>query len=251
MATTAQETRLPLAAFWPLLALWLAVAVPLTVLGASLAWRWAADCAFPAEVSKQPRDIPPASWYRSPVFAVIAGGLLPFGCVFLELRFVFSSAWLGYPYDAQGFLAITVLLWLLNAALVTIVVIYNGQLAGGDWRWWWRAFLFPSGCGLPIMVFSAHFYWTVLDVHSAAGTLLYSTYTLLFAIAYTLATGVVGLFATLLFVVTIYARCQEAADATSCVVETVASAVETPTEEADPPKAADSTRSCAAESTNE
>jgi hypothetical protein len=44
---------------------------------------------------------PNQAWYMQHVFAILVGGVLPFGAVFIELFFILSSIWLhqvSYPY---------------------------------------------------------------------------------------------------------------------------------------------------------
>ena len=55
-------------------------------------------------VSTLPRPIPQQPFYLTMGFAMLVGGLLPFGTVFVELFFILSSLWLDQYYYVFGFL---------------------------------------------------------------------------------------------------------------------------------------------------
>jgi transmembrane 9 superfamily protein 3 len=40
-----------------------------------------------------PRPIPEKKWYLTPSVVSMMGGLLPFGSIFIEMYFVFTSFW--------------------------------------------------------------------------------------------------------------------------------------------------------------
>ena len=40
-----------------------------------------------------PRQIPEQSIYTRPLPCVLMGGILPFGCIFVQLFFILSSIW--------------------------------------------------------------------------------------------------------------------------------------------------------------
>ena len=196
------SNAVPFGTFAGLLVLWILISTPLTVLGASFAWHQD-KLTFPVPVGKLAREIPLQRWYYSPPFTLFGPGFVPFMIVFLELKFIFNSIWLGYVYYVFGFLAITLSLWMYTAALTSIVAVYY-QLAYEDWRWWWRAFFVPSGCGVYVLAYSVYYYATALDIQSKAGTFLYFSYSLAFTVAYVLVAGTIGLFASLLFTRKIY-----------------------------------------------
>ena len=71
--------------------------MPLVFAGAHLGGR-AEPLAYPTKTNLIPRSIPPQAWYMQPAFAVLVGGVLPFGAVFIELFFILSSVWLHQYY---------------------------------------------------------------------------------------------------------------------------------------------------------
>jgi transmembrane 9 superfamily protein 2/4 len=50
---------------------------------------------LPGTVTLIPRPIQVQKWYLNKVLTVLVGALLPFGAVFIELFFIFSSIWLN------------------------------------------------------------------------------------------------------------------------------------------------------------
>merc|ERR1712032_801718 len=51
-----------------------------------------------------PRQIPDQSVYTQPIPGIIMGGVLPFGCIFIQLFFVLNSIWSSQIYYMYGFL---------------------------------------------------------------------------------------------------------------------------------------------------
>ena len=74
-------------------AIWAFVSGPLVLLGTVLGRNWAGTPDAPCRVKSIARPIPPRPWYASPLALAAAGGLLPFGSIFIEIFFVFTSFW--------------------------------------------------------------------------------------------------------------------------------------------------------------
>ncbi len=47
----------------------------------------------PCRVKTIPRPIPERKWYLKPAVIALLSGLLPFGSIFIEMYFVFTSFW--------------------------------------------------------------------------------------------------------------------------------------------------------------
>jgi len=75
-----------------LLALWFCVSVPLTFVGAFFGFR-KRSIEHPVRTNQIPRQIPDQSIYTQPIPGIIMGGVLPFGCIFIQLFFVLNSIW--------------------------------------------------------------------------------------------------------------------------------------------------------------
>lgn len=52
----------------------------------------------PVRTNQIPRQIPEQSFFTKPVPGIIMGGILPFGCIFIQLFFILNSIW--YPNDS-------------------------------------------------------------------------------------------------------------------------------------------------------
>ena len=86
-----------------LLALWFCVSVPLTFVGAFFGFRKRA-IEHPVRTNQIPRQIPEQSVYTQPIPGIVMGGVLPFGCIFIQLFFVLNSIWSSQIYYMYGFL---------------------------------------------------------------------------------------------------------------------------------------------------
>lgn len=47
----------------------------------------------PCRVKRIPSPIPARQWYLQPLVIALMGGLLPFGSIFIEMYFIFTSFW--------------------------------------------------------------------------------------------------------------------------------------------------------------
>lgn len=73
--------------------LWAFLSIPLCVLGTVFGRKYAAVPNNPCRVKRIPSPIPLKAWYLTPVAISVAGGLLPFGSIFIEMYFIFTSFW--------------------------------------------------------------------------------------------------------------------------------------------------------------
>lgn len=63
-------------------------------------------------------------WYLQPGFAMLVGGVLPFGAVFVEVFFILSSLWMSYYYYVFGFLLLAFVILVVTCAEIAIVLCY-------------------------------------------------------------------------------------------------------------------------------
>ncbi|VDQ08464.1 unnamed protein product [Trichobilharzia regenti] len=61
------------------------VVIPLNLVGTVLGRNLFGVSNFPCRVNPVPKPIPEKKWFMEPAFLIIAGGLLPFGSIFIEL----------------------------------------------------------------------------------------------------------------------------------------------------------------------
>jgi transmembrane 9 superfamily member 3 len=74
-------------------AIWFFVSFPLVVAGTLVGRHLGGKNDFPCRVNTIPRPIPNGPWYTWPVVVIPLTGVLPFGSIFIEMYFVFTSFW--------------------------------------------------------------------------------------------------------------------------------------------------------------
>ena len=182
--------------------LWVCVSVPLTFLGARVGLKQRA-IAIPMRVSQVPRPVPQQPWFMHWWLTVLAGGLLPFGAIFVELFHIMSSIWLHQIYYLYGFLIIVFCILAITCAEVAIVLCY-AQLNFEDHNWWWRSFLGAGSSSMYLMLYSVAYFFHKLEISSVVSALLYFGYMSVFSFAFMFLAGTFGFFATFAFVRKIY-----------------------------------------------
>jgi hypothetical protein len=70
-----------------------------------------------------PGLVPEPPWYRSRLAIVLATGLLPFGSIFIEMWFIFTSFWNYKFYYVYGFMLLVYAMLSIVTVCVTIVAI--------------------------------------------------------------------------------------------------------------------------------
>ncbi len=76
-----------------MLVIWAFISFPLALLGTIVGRNWSGVPDNPCRVKTIPRPIPKKQWYLTPPVITLLGGLLPFGSIFIEMYFVFTSFW--------------------------------------------------------------------------------------------------------------------------------------------------------------
>ncbi|GJP42111.1 hypothetical protein CLOM_g1701 [Closterium sp. NIES-68] len=206
---TASTGAVPFSLFSYLFLLWFLISVPLTILGCNLGLK-EPKFAYPVRTNQIPREVPEPNYvgqfglqgYGSytPWIIILAGGILPFGTLYIELYFILSSMWMQRVYYGFGFLFVVLILLMLVCAEVAVVFTYL-QLTMEDYRWWWRS-LFASG-SVACYVFIYSVLYLLVDLHhmrSLLSATIFLCYSLLMSLAIFLATGAVGFFASAYFV---------------------------------------------------
>jgi len=164
----------PFGTMFSLLVLWFGISGPLVYLGAYFGYKKDAY-ELPCQTNDLCRMIPPQAWYLRKPFAILIGGVLPFGAVFIEVFFIMSSVWLHHYYYMFGFLLLAFIILILTAGEITIVMTYF-QLCAEDWQWWWRAVLTSGSSALYLFLYSILYFFTKLEIASFTPTLLYFSY---------------------------------------------------------------------------
>uniref|UniRef100_A0A7S0EL14 Transmembrane 9 superfamily member n=1 Tax=Hanusia phi TaxID=3032 RepID=A0A7S0EL14_9CRYP len=196
------STAVPFGTLIVLMLLWFGISLPLIFFGAYLGFR-KEPFSVPCAVSAIPRQIPPQMWYMSPWVSAMAGGLLPFGAVFVEVFYVLSSIWLHQFYYLFGFLLLVLGILFLTCCEVTVVLCYL-QLCCEDYHWWWRSFLTSGSCSFYVFLYSIYYAYSKLQMARALAAFLYVCYMFIVGFAFFLITGALGFLASFVFIRTIY-----------------------------------------------
>jgi len=196
------SAAMPFSTLLALLALWFLVCTPLVFLGSYFGFKKTA-IENPTRTNQIPRQIPLQYFYTRPLPGILMGGVLPFGCIFIQLFFILNSIWSHQFYYMFGFLSIVYLILIITCSETTILLCYF-HLCAEDYRWWWRSFLTSGFAAFYFFVYSIHYYATKLDLQGAASTFLYFGYTLIMTFLFFLFTGSIGFFACFWFIRKIY-----------------------------------------------
>ena len=110
------------------------VILPLNLVGTVLGRNINGQPNHPCRVSAVPRPIPEKKWFMEPSVIILLGGILPFGSIFIEMYFIFTSFWAYKIYYVYGFMLLVFLILAIVTVCVTIVCSYF-LLNAEDYRW--------------------------------------------------------------------------------------------------------------------
>ncbi|KAM6953707.1 transmembrane 9 superfamily protein member 5 isoform 4-T4 [Aplochiton taeniatus] len=196
------SAAIPFGTLVAILALWFGISVPLTFIGAYFGFKKPA-IEQPVRTNQIPRQIPEQSFFTKPIPGIIMGGILPFGCIFIQLFFILNSIWSHQMYYMFGFLFLVFIILLITCSEATILLCYF-HLCAEDYHWWWRSFLTSGFTAVYLFVYAIHYFFSKLQIIGAASIILYFGYTTIMVLIFFLFTGTIGFFACFWFVNKIY-----------------------------------------------
>ncbi|KAL1139363.1 hypothetical protein AAG570_006347 [Ranatra chinensis] len=179
------------------------VILPLTLVGTVLGRNLSGQNDCPCRVNAVPRPIPEKKWFMEPAVIVLLGGILPFGSIFIEMYFIFTSFWAYKIYYVYGFMLLVFLILIIVTVCVTIVCTYF-LLNAEDYRWQWTSFLAAASTAGYVYVYSFYYFFFKTKMYGLFQTAFYFDYMALFSIALGLMCGTVGYIGTSIFVRKIY-----------------------------------------------
>mmetsp|Transcript_6218 Transcript_6218/g.9808 ORF Transcript_6218/g.9808 Transcript_6218/m.9808 type:complete len:604 (+) Transcript_6218:50-1861(+) len=188
--------------FWITL-IWLVVALPLTVLGTVIGRNRNAGAKFPCRVNALPRQIPEHRWYTHPLTVIALTGWLPFGSIFIEMYFIFTSFWNYKFYYVYGFMLLVYIILSIVTICVTIVAVYF-LLNAEDYRWPWISFMASSSTSVYVFLYSVYYFMFKTNMTGFLQTSYYFSYMMIFCLALGLMCGTIGATASMMFVKRIY-----------------------------------------------
>merc|ERR1739838_1096181 len=198
----ASSAAIPFSTLVAVLALWFGVSVPLTFIGAYFGYK-KKPLEHPVRTNQIPRQIPEQAIYTKPLPCILMGGILPFGCIFIQLFFILTSIWSHQLYYMFGFLVLVTLILVVTCSETTILLCYF-HLAAEDYRWWWRSYATSGFTAVYFFIYAGHYYRTKLTFEGLASAIIYFGYSFVMAINIFLFCGTVGFGACYWFVRKIY-----------------------------------------------
>ncbi|XP_041361751.1 transmembrane 9 superfamily member 1-like [Gigantopelta aegis] len=186
-----------------LIALWVFVGYPLTVVGGIFGKNWANSFDAPCRTKNIAREIPSVPWYRSAFAHCVVGGFLPFSAISVELYYIFATLWGREQYTLFGILFIVYGILLSVTACISVALTYF-QLSAEDYRWWWRSIFSAGSTGLFVFLYALFYYFKRSNMSGMLQTIEFFGYTILTCYVFFLMLGTVSFFASLKFVRYIY-----------------------------------------------
>ena len=142
------------------------------------------------------------------------GGILPFGCIFIQLYFILNSIWYAVmiptplvgsmsaalintdcfvlrsnqTYYMFGFLFLVFLILIITCSETTVLLCYF-HLCAEDYNWWCRSFVTSGFTAVYLFLYCIHYFNSKLNIEDAASTFLYFGYTLIVVFLFFLMTG--------------------------------------------------------------
>ena len=158
--------------------------------------------AFPVRTNQIPRQVPEKPTLLQRSFSILAGGVLPFSVLSVQLMFVVQHASYFELSGMYGFILWILILVGITSAEVSVLKCYF-QLCHEDYHWWWRSFMTPAATGFYILV-AGVLYSTGLVFQEFYTKALY--FGILFAVSFIIAliNGTIGLVSSFIFVRNIY-----------------------------------------------
>jgi len=184
-------------------AIWCFVSVPLAIIGTMFGRHFGGKADFPCRVNSIPRPIPEPAWYGNPVFVVPLAGVLPFGAIFIELYFIFTSYWNYKFYYVYGFMLLVYIILAIVTMCSTIVAIYF-LLNAENYHWQWSSLLSGGASGFYVFLYSLYYFYFKTNMTGLLQTCFYFGYMGLQSMAMSLLCGTFGFMATNWFVHVIF-----------------------------------------------
>ena len=192
---------IPFSTMIAVLSIWIFIACPLTLIGTVVGKNWNGRSELSTRTKQVPRPIPEKAWYSQPIVHIILGGVLPFGSIFIEMYFIFTSFY--KYYYVYGFMLLVYLILIIVTVCVTIVSTYF-LLNGEDYRWQWTSFLSAASTAGYVYLYAVYYFFVKTKMSGFFQTIFYFGYMAMFCSGLALLCGAVGFIGTSIFVHEIY-----------------------------------------------
>jgi transmembrane 9 superfamily protein 3 len=148
---------IPFGTMMIVLAIWIFVSVPLHIVGTIFGRNWCGEPNDPCRVNPIPKYIPDNPWFLRPFAISTLSGLLPFGSIFIEMYFIFTSFWNYKYYYVYGFMLLVFVILIIVSICITIVASYF-LLNAEDYRWHWTSMASAASTGVYVYVYSLYYF---------------------------------------------------------------------------------------------
>ncbi|KAH9490032.1 Transmembrane 9 super member 3 [Bulinus truncatus] len=134
-------------------------------------------------------------WFMEPAIITVLGGVLPFGSIFIEMYFIFTSFWAYKIYYVYGFMLLVFLILTIVTVCVTIVCTYF-LLNAEDYRWQWTSFMAAASTAGYVYIYSFYYFFFKTKMYGLFQTSFYFGYMALFSLALGVMCGTFGYIGT-------------------------------------------------------
>lgn len=185
-----------------ILAIWLFVSFPLVVAGTIVGRRFTKENDHPCRVIGT-RPIPNNPFLAKPWTLALLAGLLPYGSIFIEMYFIFTSFWNYKFYYVYGFMFLVYCILVIVSICVSIVTTYF-LLNHEDYRWHWTAFFSSGSTAIYVFLYSVYYFVVKTHMSGVLQTCFYFGYMAIFCLALFFLCGTIGYLGSSMFVYRIY-----------------------------------------------
>ncbi|KAK9834844.1 hypothetical protein WJX81_003258 [Elliptochloris bilobata] len=185
------------------LLIWMFISFPLCLLGTVVGRNYNGVPDNPCRVKRIPSPIPTKQWYLRPPVIALTGGLLPFGSIFIETYFIFTSFWNYKVYYVYGFMLLVFLILIVVTSCVTIVGTYF-LLNAENYHWQWTSFASAASTALYVFIYAVQYFFMKTNMTGFFQTCFYFGYTLMLCLGLAILCGAIGYLASAAFVRRIY-----------------------------------------------
>jgi len=194
---------LPLAVIAKIFAIWLFVSFPLVIVGTLFGRHISGKHDFPCRVNAIPRGVPIGPWYAKPLVVIPLTGILPFGSIFIEMYFIFTSFWNYKFYYVYGFMMLVYVILVIVSVCTTIVAIYF-ILNAENYHWHWISFLASGSTAGYVFLYSIYYFYWKTKMSGLLQISFYFGYMGLFCLVMFILCGTLGFAGSSAFVRRIY-----------------------------------------------
>jgi len=194
---------IPFTTMIAMLVIWVVFSCSLVVAGTLVGRSRTHKGDFPCRVLSTPRPIPDSPWYAKPAVMAALGGVLPFGSIFIEMYFIFTSFWNYKFYYVYGFMFLVYIILIVVTVCVTIVSTYF-LLNAEDYRWQWTTVLAGGSTAIYVYIYAIYYFFTKTRMSGMLQTCFYFGYMAIFSFGLFVLCGTIGFMGTSIFVRRIY-----------------------------------------------